>query len=206
MLEDDDLTNSVQRGLRADIVKEGRFLTGAEHLVGHFQKLIAHMLNGDAGALAAVAVGAAGGDRPRRFRSSPTASALPKQDRNRFIELEVFRVERESDIITSFYLRRADGAALHPWQPGQFLPIRVTIPGQDAPALRTYTLSCASNPDHYRLSIRRVEGAALVSQFLHANAAARLQARGDGAPRPVRADRRATGRWCWSPAVSGSRR
>src|SRR5258708_32614618 len=49
------------------------------------------------------------------------------------------------------------------------MPIRINIPGQ-AHALRTYTLSTASNPDHYRLSIRRGEGDALVSRFLHANA------------------------------------
>ncbi len=67
-------------------------------------------------------------------------------------------------------MRRADGKPLDPWEPGQFLPIRVTIPGQPQPALRTYTLSTTPNPDHYRLSIRRGEGNALVSRFLHANA------------------------------------
>jgi len=35
--------------------------------------------------------------------------------------------------------------------------------------LRTYTLSTTPNPDHYRLSIRRGDGNALVSRFLHAN-------------------------------------
>jgi ferredoxin-NADP reductase len=45
----------------------------------------------------------------------------------------------------------------------------VTIPGEAQPALRTYTLSTPPNPDHYRLSIRRGEGNALVSRFLHAN-------------------------------------
>jgi ferredoxin-NADP reductase len=45
------------------------------------------------------------------------------------VELEVAKVEKESEIITSFYLRRADGAPLYRWEPGQFLPIRVTIPG-----------------------------------------------------------------------------
>ena len=166
--EDDDLTNSVQRGLRADIVKEGRYLTGAEHLVGHFQRLVVRMLNGDAGRARLRHLG------PRALAHEisvePTASAAPEADRSSYTQLEVVRVERESDLITSFYLRPADGRALHPWQPGQFLPIRVTIPGQDAPARRTYTLSCACNPDYYRLSIRRGEGAALVSQFLHANA------------------------------------
>ena len=99
----------------------------------------------------------------------PTGSALPEQDRNRYVALEMVKVVPESDIITSFYLRRADGQPLYPWEPGQFLPIRVTIPGQDTPAMRTYTLSTASNPDHYRLSVRRADGKALVSPFLHAN-------------------------------------
>jgi ferredoxin-NADP reductase/phenylpropionate dioxygenase-like ring-hydroxylating dioxygenase large terminal subunit/ferredoxin len=168
--EDDDLTNSVQRGLRADIVKEGRYLTGAEHLVGHFQRLIVHMLEGNSAALAAVASVPPEGIS-HGVPVEPTASAVPEKARSSYTELEVIRVERESDTITSFYLRPADGGPLHPWQPGQFLPIRVTIPGQDTSAQRTYTLSCASNPDHYRLSIRRGDGAALVSQFLHANAA-----------------------------------
>jgi ferredoxin-NADP reductase/phenylpropionate dioxygenase-like ring-hydroxylating dioxygenase large terminal subunit len=167
--EDDRLTDSVQRGLRADIVKEGRYLIGAEHLVGHFQRLIVHMLEGDEAALASVTAVPPGGIR-QDVAVEPTASVASDETRNVYTTLEVARVERESELITSFYLRPVNGEPLHPWQPGQFLPIRVTIPGQDAPARRTYTLSTASNPDHYRLSIRRGEGAALVSQFLHANA------------------------------------
>ena len=46
--EDDALTNSVQRGLRAGIPEKGRFLAGAEHLVGHFQRMVASALLGDA--------------------------------------------------------------------------------------------------------------------------------------------------------------
>ena len=100
----------------------------------------------------------------------PDASAAPDSERNAYVELEIVKVEPESEIISSFYLRRADGKPLDPWESGQFLPIRVTIPGQAQPALRTYTLSTTPNPDHYRLSIRRGEGNALVSRFLHANA------------------------------------
>lgn len=59
---------------------------------------------------------------------------------------------------------------MYRWEPGQFLPIRVTIPGRTEPALRTYTISTCYNPNFYRLSIRRGEGDALVSQFMHANA------------------------------------
>jgi phenylpropionate dioxygenase-like ring-hydroxylating dioxygenase large terminal subunit len=157
--EDDSLTDSVQRGLQANIVKEGRYLTGAEHLVGHFQRLIVHMVEGDEAALASVGAVPPEGTA-HDVAVEPTASVAPVADRSLCTTLEVTRVERESELITSFYLRPVNGEPLHPWQPGQFLPIRVTIPGQDAPALRTYTLSTASNPDHYRLSIRRGEGAA----------------------------------------------
>ena len=38
--EDDDLTDSVQRGLLGGIPDRGRFLTNSEHLVVHFQKMI----------------------------------------------------------------------------------------------------------------------------------------------------------------------
>ena len=38
--EDDALTDSVQRGLRAGLPALGRLLTASEHLVIHFQKLV----------------------------------------------------------------------------------------------------------------------------------------------------------------------
>ena len=53
--EDDALTDSVQRGLRAGIPEKGRFLAGAEHLVGHFQRMVASALLGDAGEVRAAA-------------------------------------------------------------------------------------------------------------------------------------------------------
>ena len=165
--EDDDLTDSVQRGLLAGIVEKGRFLTGAEHLVGHFQDLVVRMVAG----MAANAVSTApSAGISHTVSVEPSASMSAESERNGYATLEVARVVKESDIVTSFYLKRADGRAPHSWLPGQFLPIRVAIPGQGAPASRTYTLSAASNAEFYRLSIRRGDGGALVSQFLHANA------------------------------------
>lgn len=58
--EDDALTDSVQRGLRAGIPDKGRFLAGAEHLVGHFQRLVASALLGDASEVRAAAVHGSG--------------------------------------------------------------------------------------------------------------------------------------------------
>jgi hypothetical protein len=38
--EDERLTDSVQRGLRAGLPARGRFLTRSEHLIVHFQTLV----------------------------------------------------------------------------------------------------------------------------------------------------------------------
>ncbi len=61
----------------------------------------------------------------------------------------------ESETITSFYLKPADGRPLAPFLPGQFLPLKLDIPGQYKPVLRTYSLSDAPSRDYYRLSIKR---------------------------------------------------
>jgi ferredoxin-NADP reductase/phenylpropionate dioxygenase-like ring-hydroxylating dioxygenase large terminal subunit len=175
--EDDVLTNSVQKGLLGGIPDRGRFLTNSEHLCIHFQKLIVQAMSANSAGLDVLP---AASSLPVSTTISvvPTASVTAASERNSYVELEVAKVERESEIISSFYLRRADGAPLYRWQPGQFLPIRVSIPGRTEPALRTYTISTCYNPHFYRLSIRRGEADALVSQFMHANAKAgfRLQA------------------------------
>lgn len=93
-----------------------------------------------------------------------------EKQRNTYIAYEIADIQRESEAISSFTLGRADGKALAAYRPGQFLPIRLTIPGQEAPVIRTYTLSDAPGADHYRLSIKRQGGMALVSNFLHEHA------------------------------------
>ena len=66
----------------------------------------------------------------------------------------------------------------------------MTIPGQAQPALRTYTLSMAPNPDHYRLSIRRGDGDALVSRFLHTSGKIGLRIEAMTPPRQIYLDAR----------------
>ncbi|HEU0155914.1 MAG TPA: 2Fe-2S iron-sulfur cluster-binding protein, partial [Stellaceae bacterium] len=97
----------------------------------------------------------------------PDGSAVPDTERNAYTELEIFKIEPECEIISSFYLRRADGKPIEPWVAGQFLPIRVRVPGEAQPVLRTFTLSTTPNPEHYRLSIRRGGEGSLVSRYLH---------------------------------------
>jgi ferredoxin-NADP reductase len=145
--EDDALTNSVQVGLIAGLPAKGRYFTRAEHLAVDFLRLVASAVAG------------------RHELGAGGATALA--ERNAHVELEVFKVEPESEGITSFYLRRADGAPLAPWEPGQFLPIRLNVPGHEKPILRTYTISEAPNADHYRLSIKRGPTNAIASNYFH---------------------------------------
>ena len=67
----------------------------------------------------------------------------------------VTRIERESDVITSFYLQPEGAESIHCHRAGQFLPIEIQPPGHDKPIKRTYTISNAPNGSHYRLSIKR---------------------------------------------------
>jgi len=70
--------------------------------------------------------------------------------------LVVVRKVKESEEITSFYLKPEDQQAIPNFQPGQFLTIKLEIPGQATPVIRTYSLSDYAEPcDYYRLSIKR---------------------------------------------------
>ncbi|OLP18431.1 oxidoreductase [Leptolyngbya sp. 'hensonii'] len=77
----------------------------------------------------------------------------PWQDWRNFVVAEKVK---ESEEITSFYLKPEDGGMIPHFQPGQFLTIKLEIPGQPRPVIRTYSLSDYCNTCmHYRLSIKR---------------------------------------------------
>ncbi len=172
--EDDTLTNSVQRGLIGGLPDRGRFLTNSENLPVHFQKLVVNALSKAPAAAKQAVEAQAAVPRASMISVNEADSLIPQSERNAYFPVEIAKVEQESDTIRSFYLRRADGAPLSAWEPGQFLPIRLNIPGQPTPVLRTYTLSTCANPDYYRLSIRRIDDG-LVSRFLHESAKAGLK-------------------------------
>ena len=73
----------------------------------------------------------------------------------RLQDYNVVRVEKESDVIKSFYLVPADGSRIQHYRAGQFLPIEISLPGQAEPLRRTYTISNSPNGEYYRLSIKR---------------------------------------------------
>ncbi|GHD66930.1 pyridoxamine 5'-phosphate oxidase family protein [Jeongeupia chitinilytica] len=82
---------------------------------------------------------------------------------DRYRPLRVLQRVRESETITSFHLQPADDLGVVPYQPGQFLPIRVDVPGLGL-LTRTYSLSQAADGQTYRISVKR-EGR--VSAQLH---------------------------------------
>jgi ferredoxin-NADP reductase len=81
----------------------------------------------------------------------------------------------ESQEITSFYLQPEDGGALPDFKPGQFLTIKLDIPEQSRPVIRTYSLSdYPESRQYYRLSIKREASPpdldvtpGLASNFMH---------------------------------------
>lgn len=89
-----------------------------------------------------------------------------------FRAFTVDRKVQESDVITSFYLIPQDGAAIAAFQPGQYVSIKTTIPGESNTHIRQYSLSDASNESYYRISVKREDAkdniaAGKVSIFLH---------------------------------------
>ncbi|MCE3263172.1 MAG: NO-inducible flavohemoprotein [Pseudoduganella sp.] len=70
----------------------------------------------------------------------------------------------ESDEITTFVLRPADGQAVMDFTPGQYLGVRLMVDGQEQ--RRQYSLSAAPNGQTYQISVKR-EAGGKVSGFLH---------------------------------------
>ena len=71
-------------------------------------------------------------------------------------DFKVVKKEPESKEITSFYFQPVDGKPIADYQPGQYLTIKLDIPEQSRPVIRTYSLSdYPESQDYYRLSIKR---------------------------------------------------
>ncbi|MDQ0196101.1 NO-inducible flavohemoprotein [Paenibacillus wynnii] len=90
-------------------------------------------------------------------------------------DFRAFRVERkiqESDVITSFYLVPEDGQAIASFEPGQYISVKLDIPGESNTHIRQYSLSEAPGKSYYRISVKREDAfedqpAGKVSQYLH---------------------------------------
>ncbi|MBM4762859.1 NO-inducible flavohemoprotein [Bacillus sp. B15-48] len=75
---------------------------------------------------------------------------------------------KESDVITSFYLKPQDGGLIASYKAGQYLTVKVQPEGEKNTHIRHYSLSDAPGKDYYRISVKR-EDAGVVSNYLHKN-------------------------------------
>ncbi|MFL0363577.1 NO-inducible flavohemoprotein [Pseudobacillus sp. 179-B 2D1 NHS] len=87
-----------------------------------------------------------------------------------FKEFKVADKVEESSLITSFYLKPKDGVQLPTFHPGQYITVKLHIPGEEHIVNRQYSLSAAPNGEYYRISVKREadhqpEGKA--SNYLH---------------------------------------
>ncbi|TYQ27472.1 2Fe-2S iron-sulfur cluster-binding protein [Pseudanabaena sp. UWO310] len=132
--------------------------------------------------LASAAIGTIGGvatGKSRSISSKSTASLVEEvesstewKDWRKFV---IARKVKESESITSFYLKPVDGGNIPNHIPGQFLTIQLDIPDQPKPIIRTYSLSdYLESPDYYRLSIKRepappdtIAPPGVASNFMH---------------------------------------
>ncbi|MDW0110119.1 NO-inducible flavohemoprotein [Sporosarcina aquimarina] len=62
---------------------------------------------------------------------------------------------KESEVITSFYFKPVDGGKVPTYKPGQFISIKLEIPGEKNTFIRQYSLSQAPNGESFRISVKR---------------------------------------------------
>ncbi|MEU6664362.1 globin domain-containing protein [Streptomyces sp. NPDC046821] len=90
-------------------------------------------------------------------------------------QMEITGRQEETPDTVSFTLRPADGSATGPFRAGQYVSVQVELP-DGARQIRQYSLSCAPGSPEWRITVKRVAGAATpegeVSSWLHENAQA----------------------------------
>ncbi|MDM5219797.1 NO-inducible flavohemoprotein [Peribacillus sp. NJ11] len=79
---------------------------------------------------------------------------------------------KESDVVTSFYLKPTDGKPIASYHAGQYLTLKAKIPGEKYTHIRHYSLSDSPGKDYYRISVKREDAhgdapAGIVSNYLH---------------------------------------
>lgn len=114
--------------------------------------------------LAQLALGIAYAAATRKAPLRAVAAAAPAKGgaaAGAWSGLRPFRVVRRScedaaQTQCSFYLEPADGQALPPFKPGQFLTFSLLLPAEAGATARSYSLSDSPSPNHYRVTIKRV--------------------------------------------------
>ena len=103
-----------------------------------------------------------------RERAIYAAQAATPGGWNGYRPFVVARKVRESDIVTSFYLKPQDGGPLPAFEPGQYVTVKVDHPTTPT-SPRNYSLSDRPGLGHYRISVKREPGTppGLISNYLH---------------------------------------
>ena len=71
-----------------------------------------------------------------------------------FRQMQVARINKESETVTSFTLSPTDGQRLPLFQAGQFVVLRMLVDPNKPPVLRSYSLSDLPVADHFRISVK----------------------------------------------------
>lgn len=96
--------------------------------------------------------------------SLPITWSADDNEEDKVRKVRVVNKIKESDEVTSFYLRPVDGA-LWDFKPGQHLPVILNI-GDGKILMRSYSLSYVPSLTEYRISVKR-ERLGQASRFLH---------------------------------------
>lgn len=86
-----------------------------------------------------------------------------------FKDFTIAKKVKESDVVTSFYLKPVDGSNLPSFSAGQYVSIRVEVPGQQYLMNRQYTITEGTD-EYFRISVKREDDATpngIVSTYLH---------------------------------------
>jgi nitric oxide dioxygenase len=89
-----------------------------------------------------------------------------------FRAFKIAKRVKESDVIDSFYLVPSDGKGIASYLPGQYVSVKMDIPGEKNTHIRQYSLSDAPGKPYYRISVKREDAiqslpAGKVSSDLH---------------------------------------
>ncbi|MFJ5761346.1 NO-inducible flavohemoprotein [Neobacillus sp. NPDC093182] len=88
-----------------------------------------------------------------------------------FRSFVVDRKVKESDVITSFFLKPVDNQEIAHFLPGQYISIKLEIDGEEYTHIRQYSLSDSPGKEYYRISVKREAGTphpdGMVSNYLH---------------------------------------
>lgn len=81
----------------------------------------------------------------------------------------VIKKQKESEVVTSFYLKPVDGAPCPKFTPGQYIALVLDISGEVHSFTRNYSMSDVPNADYLRISVKKELGDpnGRVSSYLH---------------------------------------